>query len=265
MSNELEIRSRPDAGCVRINGIELDAVTITSESAYHAHASDPLDAARRALAVRELLRQRAVTLGLIGEGALIDDDTIDALLLCELTHIPDADREACERYYAHHAARFRRNEIVYASHILFAVTNGVPLVPLRGRAEAALASMLAAPETFEAVAREMSNCPSAGVGGSLGELMRGDTVPEFESAVFDTQDIGVLRRLVNTRFGFHIVRVERRVEGDTIPFAEVASSIAAFLSERVRRNAIRQYLSILAGSARLDGVELGGVNSPLVQ
>jgi peptidyl-prolyl cis-trans isomerase C len=253
------------AVCVRINGVELDANAIAAESAYHADASDPLEAARRALVVRELLRQRAVGLGLIDEHAQIDDDTIDTLLAREVTHVPDANREACERYYAHHATRFRRNAIVYASHILFAVTQGVPLVALRRRAEAALADVLAAPETFEHVARELSNCPSADVGGSLGQLTRGDTVPEFEAAVFDTTDVGLMRRLVNTRFGFHIVRVDRRVEGQIMPFDEVASTIAAFLSNQVRRNATRQYVSVLAGGARIEGVALNGANGPLVQ
>jgi peptidyl-prolyl cis-trans isomerase C len=253
------------AATMRVNGVEFDGAAIAAESAYHAHACDPLDAARRALAVRELLRQRAAALGMIGEKAPIDDYTIDALLERELMHVPDADREACEHYYARHVTRFRRNEMVYASHILFAVTSGVPLVPLRRRAEVALAGVLAAPDTFEAVAREMSNCLSADVGGSLGELLRDDVVPEFAAAVFDTHEIGVLRHLVKTRFGLHIVRVDRRVEGNTIPFAEIADAIAAYLSEQVRRNAMRQYLSILAGGARLDGVDLGGANGPLVQ
>ena len=265
MSDLQKEKATVEVASMRINGIEFDGETIAAESTYHAHALDPLDAARRALAVRELLRQRAGELGLIRESEPFDDQTIDTLLERELTHVPDADREACERYYERHVMRFRRNEIVYASHILFAVTSGVPLVPMRRRAEAVLAGVLAQPGTFEAVAREMSNCPSAEVGGSLGQLMRRDVVPEFAAAVFDTQETGVLRRLVNTRFGFHIVRADRRVQGNTIPFAEVADEIAAFLSEQVRRNAMRQYLSILAGGARLEGVDLGGANGPLVQ
>ena len=265
MTDVLENKARLDAGRLRSNGVEFDGETIAAESAYYANAQDPFDAARRALAMRELLRQRAAELGLIGENEPIEDEVLEALLARELTHVPNPDREACERYYGRNAARFRRNEIIYASHILFAVTNGVPLVPLRRRAEAVLADVLGAPCTFEAVARELSNCPSAGVGGSLGQLLRGDAVPEFESAVFDTQDVGVLRRLVNTRFGFHIVRVDRRVEGETIAFDEVAGAIAAFLSEQVRRKAIRQYVWILAGGAHIEGLDLGGANGPLVQ
>ncbi|WP_431820499.1 peptidylprolyl isomerase [Burkholderia sp. F1] len=248
-----------------VNGIAIGDAAIEAERAHHGDAPDPLDAARRALVVRELLRQRAVALGLAADGAPLDDATLDALLECELTHVPQPDRADRERYYAQHPARFRRNDIVYASHILFAVTDRVPLAPLRGRAEAALAGVLAAPETFEAVARASSNCPSATVGGSLGQLLRGDSAPEFEAALFDSDALGVLPRLVNTRYGFHIVRVERRVAGEAVPFDEVDTRIASFLAERVRRNAMRQYVAILAGGARVEGIALDGANGPLVQ
>ncbi|MDR0246354.1 MAG: peptidyl-prolyl cis-trans isomerase [Burkholderia sp.] len=250
---------------LRINGVAIDDAAIAAEAAHHGDVPDPLGAARRALAVRELLRQRAVALALLDEGAPLDDAAVDALLERELTHLPEPDRADCERYYAQHPARFRRNDIVYASHVLFAMTDRVPLAPLRQRAEQALAEVVAAPETFDAVARASSNCPSAAVGGSLGQLLRGDTVPEFEAALFDTDGIGVLPKLVNTRFGFHIVRIERRVEGDTVPFDEAAGQIAAYLSERVRQRAMRQYVAILAGSARVEGVEFDGANGPLVQ
>ncbi|RQT28623.1 peptidylprolyl isomerase [Burkholderia contaminans] len=250
---------------LRINGIAIDGAAVAAEAAHHGDAPDPFDAARRALAVRELLRQRAVSLALLDEGAPLDDAAVDALLARELTHVPEPDRADCERYYAQHPARFRRNDIVYASHVLFAVTDRVPLAPLRQRAEAALADVVAAPDTFEALARASSNCPSAEVGGSLGQLLRGDTVPEFEAALFDTDGIGVLPKLVNTRFGFHIVRIERRVPGDAVPFDEAAAQIAAYLSARVRERAMRQYVAVLAGGARVEGVAFDGANGPLVQ
>ncbi|KVH08937.1 peptidylprolyl isomerase [Burkholderia sp. AU18528] len=248
-----------------VNGVAIGNDAIAAEAAHHGDAPDPLDAARRALAVRELLRQRAVSLALLDESAALDDAAVDALLGRELTHVPDPDREACERYYARHPARFRRNDIVYASHVLFAMTDRVPLAPLRQRAERALAGIVAAPDTFETVARASSNCPSAEVGGSLGQLLRGDTVPEFEAALFDTDSIGVLPKLVNTRFGFHIVRIERRVPGDAVPFDEAADQIAAHLAARVRQQAMRQYVAILAGGARVEGVTFDGANGPLVQ
>ncbi|KVZ21241.1 peptidylprolyl isomerase [Burkholderia multivorans] len=248
-----------------VNGIAIGDDAIAAEAEHHGDARDPLEAARHALAVRELLRQRAVSLALLDEGAPLDDAALDALLERELTHVPEPDRADCARYYAQHPARFRRNDIVYASHVLFAVTDRVPLAPLRQRAERALADVMAAPDTFDAVARASSNCPSAQVGGSLGQVLRGDTVPEFEAALFDTDGLGVLPKLVNTRFGFHIVRIDRRVAGDTVPFDAVAAQIAADLTARVRQRAMRQYVAILAGGARIEGVRFDGANGPLVQ
>jgi peptidyl-prolyl cis-trans isomerase C len=253
-----------DMAAVKVNGVTIDPALIADEARYHAEARMPLDEARRALAIRELLRQRAFDLALIGDHAALDDAILDTLFAVELT-APKASREDCERYYEAHASRFRRNEMVYASHILFAVTENAPLALLRRKAEGVLQEVLAEPGRFEELARELSNCPSSGVGGSLGQLLRGDSVREFERAIFDTQETGVLARLVNTRFGFHIVRIERRIPGDPMPFDEVETDIARFLDERVQQKAVQQYVSILASRAEIEGVDLGTANGPLVQ
>lgn len=247
-----------------VNGIAIDAAAIDAELAHQADAADPRAAATHALVIRELLRQRAVELKLAADGAALDDATLDALLERELS-VPSATRADCERYYDTHPTSFRHNDIVFASHILFAVTDRAPLALLRQKAEHTLQQVLAEPAGFEAAARELSNCPSAHVGGSLGQLLRGDSVPEFERALFDTQDLGVLPRLVNTRFGFHIVRVDRRVEGERLPFDAVQADIARFLGERVRHKAIQQYVNVLASRARIEGAVLGEANGPLVQ
>ncbi|MCX5538766.1 peptidylprolyl isomerase [Paraburkholderia sp. CNPSo 3076] len=181
--------------------------------------------------MHELLRQRAVALDLLAPDAELDDSALDTLLEREM-RVPEPTREDCERYYTQHAKRFGRNELVYASHILFAITDRVPLARLRQKAEETLRDLQQAPDTFEALTRQFSNCPSAGVGGSLGQLTRGDTVPEFEAALFDCADIGVLPRLVRTRFGFHLVRVDQRMPGNPVPYDEVSGEIA--LSQRTR-------------------------------
>ncbi|GAB7535937.1 peptidylprolyl isomerase [Burkholderia sp. 3C] len=257
------------AAPLTVNGIEIGSAAIAAEfeaeAALHDDAAAALDAARRTLAIGELLRQRAVALALIGTDAALDDAALDALLARELTHLPVPTDADCERFHAQHPAQFRHGDIVHASHILFAVTSRVPIAPLRARAEDTLASVLAAPAGFEAAARESSNCPSAEIGGNLGQLLRGDTVPEFEAALFDGDTFGVLPRIVNTRYGFHIVRIDRRVIGDTLPFALAREQIASYLTERVRRDAMRQYVAILAGGARIAGVMLDGANGSLVQ
>ncbi|MFC4703926.1 peptidylprolyl isomerase [Paraburkholderia caffeinitolerans] len=248
----------------RVNHVEIDLNAIAEESRHHADDPDPQLAARRALVVRELLRQRAVQLELIDAASPLDDDVLEALLAREL-RTPEPTPEDCRRFYEQHPTRFIRNEIVYASHILFAVTDRVPLALLRQKAEETLNALLAAPDTFDARARELSNCPSAGVGGSLGQLMRGDTVPEFESALFDHAEEGLLPRLIRTRFGFHLVRIERRVAGQPVAFEDVADDIARYLAERVRHKAIQQYVSILASEATLENAAVDAATSPLVQ
>jgi peptidyl-prolyl cis-trans isomerase C len=248
---------------LRVNDVLIDAAAIADERANYEGERDPDREARRSLAIRELLRQRAIALGLLAEPESLDDAAFDRLIERELA-VPQPTRADCERYYQQHPARFRRNDIVYASHILFAVTNRVPVAQLRLKAEQTLHAVRAAPDTFEQVARELSNCPSAAVGGSLGQLLRGDSVPEFEHALFDTTTVGILPALVNTRFGFHIVKIERRVNGEAQPFEEAAADIAAFLDTRVRHKAMQQYVAVLAGQARIEGVDLGA-SGPLVQ
>ncbi|MBU6487242.1 MAG: peptidylprolyl isomerase [Burkholderiales bacterium] len=249
---------------VRINEVPIASEAIEAEGRHHQDEPDPYASASRALAIRELLRQRAVELGLIEETGTLDDASVDMLLERELV-VPTPTRAECERYYEVHSTRFRRNDIVYASHILFAVTGSAPLALIRQKAEETLREVRAAPDTFEALAKKYSNCPSGAVGGSLGQLLRGDSVPEFEVALFGAAQTGVLPNLVNSRFGFHVVRIERRVDGEAIPFESVEKDIAQFLEARVRSKAMQQYISILASQARIEGVDLGAADGPLVQ
>ncbi|MCS6474464.1 peptidylprolyl isomerase, partial [Burkholderia thailandensis] len=57
----------------------------------------------------------------------------------------------------------------------------------------------------------------------------------------------------------------RRGRATAGPFDEAAGQLAAYLSGRVRQRAMRQYVAILAGGARIEGVTFGGANGPLVQ
>ena len=70
---------------------------------------------------------------------------------------------------------------------------------------------------------------------------------------------------VDTRYGLHIVALDRRIEGRDLPFELVRVRIAEWMDEKVRRGAIRQYVSILAGRADIQGIDLDASASPLVQ
>ena len=247
---------------VSVNGVTISEEEIERELPNHAESPSPRDSAARALTIRELLLQRAGALGLANNGS--EDDLIDALIARDV-RTPEPTDSECLRYYERNREQFRSGDMVEASHILFAVTPNAPLAAIRARAEAALKELLAKPERFADLAAELSNCPSGAQGGNLGQLGRGDTVPEFEAALFEDNAAGVLPRLVNTRHGFHVVLVNRRIEGRQVPFELASRRIAEYLSESVRRKALRQYLRLLAAEAEISGADLDSAQSPLLQ
>jgi peptidyl-prolyl cis-trans isomerase C len=237
---------------VTVNGIEIAV-----------GSDEPAELA----AARELLRQRAVEAGLL-DGETADDDEIgqriEALLAREVV-TPSPDEEECRRYYESHQREFQSGDLVHVRHILFQVTPHVNVPQIRARAEQALNELLAEPARFDALARELSNCPSGQQGGNLGQIGRGDTVPEFEKAVFKFGASGILRDIVKTRHGFHIVAVDQSIPGKPLPFEFVREQIAERLRTQVEEKAMRQYVSVLAARAEITGVDLDAASSPLVQ
>lgn len=199
------------------------------------HAKPDLDA------VRARLLARAAQLGMQGP----DDAVIEQLLDREVPEAEPSDAE-CRRYYEQNPRRFTAGELVEASHILFAVTPRVPPERLRAKAAEVHAMASRDPARFAGLAREYSNCPSAPQGGALGQLGRGDAVPEFESAVLDGEMLGVLPDLVATRFGFHVVLVARRISGQVLPYEEAQPRVAAILRRLGEERALGEYVRRLA-------------------
>jgi peptidyl-prolyl cis-trans isomerase C len=230
-------------------------------------------AARRSLAVRELLLQRARELELTGNGDIEKHNTAkrdaeDALIAQVLdaeVSTPIPTEAECRRHFDAHPEQFTSGELLEARHILFAVLPGTPVALLRARAEAMLVELKADPTLFAARAREFSNCPSGAHDGNLGQFDRGQMVPEFDKAMFGTSATGVLPQLVQTRYGFHIALIERRLPGRHLEFETVRQGIAAYLASRVQAQALMQYVRVLAGQAVIEGVNLDAAVSPLLQ
>lgn len=253
------------AEMARVNGIALNA------------PHDLLDEeALRQRACTELLRQAAQQAGLLSaddvpgvEGAISTEasNAIEQLLERELP-IPDPSEEACRRYHDAHPAAHAQGERAQLRHVLFAVTPGVDVKQLRLRAEAMLIDLRCADDggaKFAEAAAQWSNCPSGQQGGDLGWLTRADCAPEFAREVFGSAEIGVLARLVHSRFGLHVVEVVARDPGQQPSFEEVRQAIALTLRQQAWVNALRQYLQLLAGAAVVEGVALDAADSPLVQ
>jgi peptidyl-prolyl cis-trans isomerase C len=244
-----------------VNGVDIDDSAIASELPHHQQAANPLREAVHEVVLRTLLLQEAERLGIEGTDP---DARIEALLEREV-RVPEADEAACMRFYQANPDRFTNGTLVEARHILFQITPDVQLELVRGTAEAVLDALMAEPERFEELARQYSNCPSGSVGGNLGQLARGQCVPEFDEVLFRLGERAIATRPVETRFGLHIVQVMRRIDGKLLPFEAVRAQIADYLATAAWQRGIHQYLQLLVGRAEIGGVTLDGADTPLVQ
>jgi peptidyl-prolyl cis-trans isomerase C len=246
---------------ISVNGIEITDEAIEKEIVHHQKAENPLKETVHELVLRTLLLQEADRLGLDAED---DDARIEALFAKEV-RVPEADDATCETYYRNHHERYTYGELVEARHILFQVTPTVSLEFLRTTAESVLEELQHHPERFAELAKTYSNCPSGALGGNLGQLARGQTVQEFERVLFRLKEGEMCNRLIETRFGLHILQVMKHVEGKLLPFDAVKAQIAESLTQQAWHKALHQYLQILVGKADIQGVALEGTASPLVQ
>jgi peptidyl-prolyl cis-trans isomerase C len=232
----------------------------------------------RQRACSELLRQAAMAKGLLpandapGSDGVLSAAAARAIeaLLEQTLDVPEPSADECRRHHAAHPAKYSTGERVQARHILFAVTPGVDVVALRNRAETALLDVRchdgsAVEDRFARAARTLSNCPSAVEGGALGWLESADCAPEFAVELFGRAEVGVLPRLVHSRFGFHVVEILQREAGVEQPFAEVHRAVAVSMRQKTYVTALRHYLRQLAADAQIVGVEIETAETPLAQ
>ena len=230
----------------------------------------------RQRACSELLRQAAIRHGLLaaddvpGDDGVLSEAASHAIetLLEQTIVTPEPSDDECRRHHAAHQASYSTGERVNARHILFAVTDGVDIVALRNRAETTLLDVRChdgSDDKFAQAASTQSNCPSGAKGGNLGWLTAADCAPEFAKELFGHAEVGVLPRLVHSRFGFHVVEVLAREPGVPQPFDAVRGAVVMALQQKAYVTALRHYLQQLAAEAAIVGVDLETANTPLIQ
>lgn len=254
---------------VSVNGVVIPRDAIARETQNHP-SETPINAwlgAARSLVVRELLLQEAKRLGV--QPAPLSDDadrretddeaSIRGVIEQEVV-IPVADEESCRRYYEMNRKRFVSEDIYCAAHILIAANAADKEAYAAALEESRLilAELERAPQRFEDLARVHSACPSAAQGGNLGQITSGQTTPEFEDALMSLAPGSLTTEPVQTRYGLHIIRLDRRIEGRELPFDAVAGRIADYLTESAQRRATAQYIARLVTRAEIAGVEMPG-------
>lgn len=268
-----------NAGQGQAQGQALVTLASINGVALHPPGLSLTDDALRERAWGELLRQEAMRRGFLPQRNVLESPELSAddherigLMIDSQLPVPEPTEDEARRYYEGHTTRFVAGARARVRHILFAVTEGVDVSLLAARAEKALVELSAkdvAPGRFGELARELSNCPSGAEGGELGWLSAHELAPELANELFHqsggAQPMGLRPRLVHSRYGFHVLEVQEREPGRQAPFEQVRERIAAMLTQQSRARALHQYIRVLAGQARIEGVELEAADSPLVQ
>ncbi len=250
---------------IRVNDRRIEEDEILREMQYHPakDASAARHAAAEWLVVRELLLNRAEALGISGA----DESAAITAVIEHDVDIPEPAEHECRRYYDNNRKRFRSPDLVEAAHILLAAAPEDADARDRAEKQAAeiIAVLTAAPEKFGALARAHSACDSKRNDGRLGQLSRGDTVSEMETFLFNLEEGQLSPVPVKTRYGVHVVRVDKRMAGRPLPYESVADKVSEYLKEASWRRAFRQFVQLLAGDAEISGIDIASVDTPLVQ
>ncbi|HCW94735.1 MAG TPA: peptidylprolyl isomerase [Pseudomonas sp.] len=254
---------------VRVNGVEIAPQAIAQELQYHSADSrdEAVYLATQALVIRELLQQRIAELGLLvrAQAGESEEEAATRALIEQEVQLPLADDSACRQFYDGNRQRFFSAPLLAARHILLACPpdDAEERSRVRERAEALLAQLKAEPGRFAELALRHSDCPSKEQGGALGQISKGQTVPEFERQLF-RQGEGLCAHPLESRYGYHLVYVDQRIEGQQLPYEIVAGAIRAELNGRVWQIGVGQYIKSLIGAANIEGILMPGADTPLM-
>jgi peptidyl-prolyl cis-trans isomerase C len=257
---------------ISVNGTSIPEAAILQEIQYHP-AEDHRHAfikAAESLIMGELFKQRAqeLDIAILGEWDtnLAEQDRIIELLIEKEVDFPQASPEECERYYQTHLDRFMTSPLFEVRHILIASDpkdlehRDESLVIAKGILE----DIKAHPQKFDTYIKSHSSCPSKETQGNLGQLTKGQTVPEFETALL-SNELGLIPYPVETRYGYHIVMIDRRVDGNQLEYDLVKDKVSNYLNDKVKRKALSQYIQVLIGDADIQGFDFDVEQSPLIQ
>ena len=164
--------------------------------------------------------------------------------------VPEAEVRA---FYDQNPDKFKREETVKASHILIGTDSKTSVDDKKKAREKAekLRKELAGGADFATLAKGNSTCPSSQQGGDLGFFGKGQMVPAFENAAFALKP-GEISDVVETQFGYHIIKVTEKKAAATTDFKDVKAKIEEFLKGQKVNDAIQKYLAEARKTAKIE-------------
>lgn len=156
-------------------------------------------------------------------------------------------------FYNANKEQLKEEPQVKASHILIGVdasASAEDKAKAKAKAEALLKEIRGGKDFAEA-AKTNSTCPSKDQGGDLGYFGKGQMVREFEQAAF-TMKIGDISDVVETQFGYHIIKLTDKKEGEAPKLEEIKEKIATFLKGQKTQKAVFDYVTKLRKDAKVE-------------
>lgn len=257
---------------VHVNGqtISVDDIALEAQNHPMDNPESAWQAAARALVWRTLFLQEAKQRGLQPDPMELEPgqwETDEEALIRQLFDLviddPDTDEAGLRAHYDRHRERYRGPSLYEAAHILFMAPEGDPAAQdqARKRAEAVRQELTSHPQRFARLARDHSDCPSAEQGGLMGQLASGDVVPEFETVLRELEE-GEISMPAESRYGYHIVRLDQRALGQPLPFESVLPQLrqAAEKAHWVRES--RRFMQQLLARSDIRGMDMTGHGQP---
>lgn len=186
--------------------------------------------------IKSQLKQQGKTIESFIEEMASNPETQNALAMDQFLTSTITDKiqvtaEDAQKFYDANLDKFKTpgdgDDTIRASHILIkADKSATPeeIAKAKVKAEEILVALQADETKFAEIAQKESACPSGKEGGSLGAFSKGQMVPEFETAAF-ALDEGKISGVVQTQFGFHIIKRDAKAVAATVPFEQVKTQI----------------------------------------
>ena len=173
----------------------------------------------------------------------------------ELRTVLEIEDETVREFYNQHPGQFATGELVQASHILIglsptasAIERGQSLETARALRDQAITGNA---DFADLARRHSTDEATASNGGNLGMIERGQTGESFERALFSLE-LDEISPVVESQFGFHIIKAGRRQEGTITPFQEVRAQIRSILLQQERQLTMSSFLSYLRKAGNVE-------------
>ena len=169
-----------------------------------------------------------------------------------VTKVTVTDAEV-KKFYDENNDKFKMEESARASHILIGADEKASAEDRKKAKEKAesIRKKISAGEDFATRAKSDSTCPSASRGGDLGFFAKGQMVPEFEKAAFALKP-GEVSSVVETKFGYHIIKLQEKKPAGTVSFDEAKKNIEGYLKAQKTREGVNAYLEKLRKQAKIE-------------